>query len=506
MLKAYKDYWLGYVDFRGRTSVAGYWFTVLANILVSIILSFILGFLAGILGAFIYDFQNTRFLALMLSFSCLCILPSLAIVIRRLRDAGKSWANIFWTFLPLAGSIILIVLLCQPSVPPTQAELAAAAKRKKPDLGRLRIPAAVLMLWCILSTVMNYIASNLTYGIVVYYDFTTWLAQLILLAFVIMIFIGKKNIGLLIPAALYLPLCVFWIIRGFSIYLLIYTATWIVTCLVIALAVFSKSMPVELNYLPAGMFLISAVFLFVLNIVRGGFSLNAVIYFIEDIVMALSFLFLGMALAKGPDKDKVPPVTYAYAHAHGGAAYGAYPQQPAYGQPPAYAPNAQYTASAPNAQFNPSAPNAPYAPSASNQRTEPGVLLVRFSIEKLNNLSGSYGYQSGYLIGKAVPPQLLQGMTISDGDSAGTLAGSEYVCVVSISSIDGSILRDKIQPLIISSPEICSNGAFPLTQVVSSSREPLVMNGVVRGDSIEGAGGWCANGMMTAWKEAAGRQ
>lgn len=37
--------------------------------------------------------------------------------IRRLHDAGKSGWNVCWYFLPLIGLIIVIVMLCQPSVP-----------------------------------------------------------------------------------------------------------------------------------------------------------------------------------------------------------------------------------------------------------------------------------------------------------------------------------------------------------------------------------------------------
>ena len=44
MFKAYKKYWMGYVDFTGRSTRSDYWFAVLANILVI----FAVGILAGI--------------------------------------------------------------------------------------------------------------------------------------------------------------------------------------------------------------------------------------------------------------------------------------------------------------------------------------------------------------------------------------------------------------------------------------------------------------------------
>jgi uncharacterized membrane protein YhaH (DUF805 family) len=35
--------------------------------------------------------------------------------VRRLRDAGHSWGNLFWILLPVAGLIVLIVLFAQPT-------------------------------------------------------------------------------------------------------------------------------------------------------------------------------------------------------------------------------------------------------------------------------------------------------------------------------------------------------------------------------------------------------
>lgn len=475
MIKAYRDYWMGYIDFKGRTSVAGYWFAVLANFLVTFILSFILGIFAGLS-------QNNPVQTVapyITSFSLVCVLPSLAIVIRRLRDGGNSWVNIFWTLLPLVGSIILIVKLCQPSVAPVYPEPSEAHKAGKNNLGLSRIPAAILLLWCNFAAIMSLVYRGSIFAV----DFTWWLARLAIFALVILLFIGKKNIALLIPPAVYFVLSVIWLIRNFSVYNFIYLAAWASVCVVIVFSTL-KSMPKGLVYLPTGLMLLGHLISLGVSVFSGSFSFLFIIYFVNEVLWAVGFLFLGKSLVEDPRKQP-SGASYQY----GAPAYGA---QPGYQQPMPQQP--QYR------------PQNSYQPSPSYQRTEPGVLLVRFSIDKLNNLSGSYGFQSGYLIGKAVPPALLEGMAISDGDSAATLAGSEYVCVVSIASINGAILRDKIEPLIQASPEVRDNGAFPLTQVVNSTREPLVLNGIVRNGKIEGQGGWCARGLLTAWQESAGKQ
>lgn len=125
MLKAYKRYWQGYVDFSGVTSRKDYWLAVLANWLVLLILSCIGGVLAGVQSS--GSASALMILSyVILAFSLANILPALAIIVRRLRDAGCSWGNIFWLFLPFFGAIILIVLLCKPKAEtaPYQAQPA----------------------------------------------------------------------------------------------------------------------------------------------------------------------------------------------------------------------------------------------------------------------------------------------------------------------------------------------------------------------------------------------
>lgn len=54
--------------------------------------------------------------SLAMAFSVGTLLPMLAVTIRRLRDAGRVWTNIFWLFLPIAGAIVLIVQLSSLSI------------------------------------------------------------------------------------------------------------------------------------------------------------------------------------------------------------------------------------------------------------------------------------------------------------------------------------------------------------------------------------------------------
>ncbi|MCU1422841.1 MAG: hypothetical protein JWN36_2492 [Microbacteriaceae bacterium] len=41
--------------------------------------------------------------------------PTLAVTIRRLRDTGRHWGNVFFILIPVAGIIVLIVFLAEPT-------------------------------------------------------------------------------------------------------------------------------------------------------------------------------------------------------------------------------------------------------------------------------------------------------------------------------------------------------------------------------------------------------
>lgn len=116
MFRAYKKYWMGYVDFTGRSSRSDYWLAVLANTIVTIILFSIL------IVVIVFDspdspyhiILNILYLLVMTYFPA-SFIPSIAIQVRRLRDAGYHWALIFLRFAFVIGGIVLLILFCQPT-------------------------------------------------------------------------------------------------------------------------------------------------------------------------------------------------------------------------------------------------------------------------------------------------------------------------------------------------------------------------------------------------------
>ena len=116
MFKAYKKYWMGYVDFTGRSSRSDYWLAVLANAIVTIILFTV------VIVAIVFDSPDSNYhLILDLLYGLIMLyffanyIPSIALQVRRLRDAGFHWALIFLRYAPVIGDIVLLVLFCQPT-------------------------------------------------------------------------------------------------------------------------------------------------------------------------------------------------------------------------------------------------------------------------------------------------------------------------------------------------------------------------------------------------------
>ena len=116
MFKAYKKYWMGYFDFTGRSSRSDYWLVVLANTIVTIILFSIL------IVVIVFDSPDspyhvilTLLYLLVMTYFPASFIPSIALQVRRLRDAGYHWALIFLRFVFVIGGIVLLILFCQPT-------------------------------------------------------------------------------------------------------------------------------------------------------------------------------------------------------------------------------------------------------------------------------------------------------------------------------------------------------------------------------------------------------
>ena len=98
-----------YANFKGRARRSEYWYFALANGLISILLIVIGAIIGAIFGdAVTGGIIGYAFFGL---YTLATIIPTLAAVVRRLHDVGKSGWFYFICLVPLVGSIWLLILL-----------------------------------------------------------------------------------------------------------------------------------------------------------------------------------------------------------------------------------------------------------------------------------------------------------------------------------------------------------------------------------------------------------
>ena len=118
MIEAYKKFWKGYVDFKGRSTPSDYWFACSAHVLIFLTWYLLLAVferMAAETGS--SDLFTIGVILLLIFFASgvAAVLPGIALTVRRLRDAGYNWPYIFIPLIPFVGIFIFIFLLCQPT-------------------------------------------------------------------------------------------------------------------------------------------------------------------------------------------------------------------------------------------------------------------------------------------------------------------------------------------------------------------------------------------------------
>ena len=123
MINAYKNFFKNFAEFTGRSTRPDYWWVWLGNLILSIpfwIIYFYTVFLSTVMDSVSDSASEATFMifglvAIIYAIFYLAILvPTLALSVRRLRDAGFHWAFIFLRFAPMGG-IALLILLAMPT-------------------------------------------------------------------------------------------------------------------------------------------------------------------------------------------------------------------------------------------------------------------------------------------------------------------------------------------------------------------------------------------------------
>jgi len=101
-----------YADFKGRARRKEYWGFYLFNMIIAFAVSFLGGFISGIFG----DKEGTLGVVLYCLYGLAVFIPSLAVLVRRLHDIGKSGWNWLWVF-TIIGIVPVLIWLCTDSYP-----------------------------------------------------------------------------------------------------------------------------------------------------------------------------------------------------------------------------------------------------------------------------------------------------------------------------------------------------------------------------------------------------
>jgi uncharacterized membrane protein YhaH (DUF805 family) len=98
-----------YVTFGGRARRKEYWMFSLFNIIFTIA-AMTMDNLLGI------NFNPSKYGPIYCLYGIAVFLPSLAVSVRRLHDAGKSGWYLFMALIPIAGAILILVKLCTDGI------------------------------------------------------------------------------------------------------------------------------------------------------------------------------------------------------------------------------------------------------------------------------------------------------------------------------------------------------------------------------------------------------
>lgn len=99
--RAYLRMWLGYTDFMGDTSRGDFWRAVAVNFVI---------FSALLLLVRVYPTQLTNFLGW--GYMIIMLLPTVAMLSRRLHAAGHGSIWLFTLIIPIVGPLLLLAMAC----------------------------------------------------------------------------------------------------------------------------------------------------------------------------------------------------------------------------------------------------------------------------------------------------------------------------------------------------------------------------------------------------------
>ena len=124
MINAYKNFFKNFAEFTGRSTRPDYWWVWLGNLILSIpfwVIYIYTVYLSAVMDSVSDSASEAAFMIfglvaiIYVVFYLAILVPTIALTVRRLRDAGFHWAFIFLRFAPMVGGIALLILLAMPT-------------------------------------------------------------------------------------------------------------------------------------------------------------------------------------------------------------------------------------------------------------------------------------------------------------------------------------------------------------------------------------------------------
>ena len=130
MIQAYKNFFKGYADFTGRSTRSDFWWVWLLNSILFLPL-YIFWFQIALNDTEETDpILGVAIISVYMILAIVLFTPSLAVKVRRLRDAGLHWAFIFLHFVPMGGLALLVLL----ATPTKEVETVAIDRSKEGEV------------------------------------------------------------------------------------------------------------------------------------------------------------------------------------------------------------------------------------------------------------------------------------------------------------------------------------------------------------------------------------
>lgn len=160
----YRELVENYVNHKGRTTTADFWFTISAMIFVYGLVLFITGLTTFIPYGFLYAISLGG--GILTALAVLLTLPTIMLVARRLRDSNNDPTLMILVFVPILGWLVLLYLLCKRSAPSQEVNITneqipvETSIREKQSISGVFIVAILFLGWIASSVGTSMIGHN----------------------------------------------------------------------------------------------------------------------------------------------------------------------------------------------------------------------------------------------------------------------------------------------------------------------------------------------------------